>query len=41
MEFGIEKCAMLVMESGKRHITNGMELPNRDKTRTLGEKKTY
>ena len=22
MEFGIEKCAMLVMKSGKRHITD-------------------
>ena len=29
MGFGIEKCAMLVMKSGKRHITDGMELPNK------------
>ena len=28
MEFGIEKCAILVMKSGKRHLTDGMELPN-------------
>ena len=28
MEFGIEKCAMLVLKSGKQHITDGMELPN-------------
>ena len=28
MEFGIEKCAMLVMKSGKRHLTDGMERPN-------------
>ena len=41
IEFGIEKCAMLVMKSGKRHITDGMELPNQDKIRTLGEKKTF
>ena len=41
MEFGIEKCAMLVMKSGKRHINDGMELPNQDKIRTLGENKTY
>ena len=41
MEFGIEKCAMLVMKSGKRHMTDRMELPNQDKIRTLGEKKTY
>ena len=41
MEFGIEKCAMLVMKSGKRHLTDGMELPNQDKIRTLTEKQTY
>ena len=41
MEFGIEKCAMLVMKSGKRHRTDGMELPNQDKIRTLEEKETY
>ena len=41
MEFGIEKCAMLVLNSGKRHQTYGMELPNQDKIRTLGEKETY
>ena len=41
MEFGIEKCAMLVMQSGKRHKTDGRELPNRDKIRTLGENETY
>ena len=41
MEFGIGKCAMLVMKSGKRHLTEAMELPNQDKTRTLGENETY
>ena len=41
MEFGIEKCAMLVMKSGKRHMTDGMELPIHDKIRTLWEKETY
>ena len=41
MEFGIEKCAMLVMKSGKRHLTDGMELPNQDNIRTLGEKEIY
>ena len=41
MEFGIEKYAMLVMKSGKRHLTDGMELPNQDKLRTLAENKTY
>ena len=28
MEFGIEKCAMLVMKSGKRHMREGVEQPN-------------
>ena len=41
MEFGIEKCAMLVMKSGKQHLTNGMELPNEGKIRTLTENETY
>ena len=41
MEFGIEKCVMLVMKSGKRHLTDGMELPNQDKIRTFREKETY
>ena len=40
-ELGIEKCAMLVMKSGKRQFTDGMELPNQDKNRKLGEKETY
>ena len=41
MEFGIEKCAMLVMKSGKRHLTDGMELPNLDEIRTPAENETY
>ena len=41
MEFGIEKCAKLVRKSGKQHVTDGMELPNQDKIRTLGENETY
>ena len=40
MEFGIEKCVVLVMKDGKLHITDGMELPNQVKIRTLGEKET-
>ena len=39
MEF--EKCALLVMKSGKRHLTDGIELPNQDKIRTLAENETY
>ena len=40
MECGIEKCAMLVMKSGKRQLTDGMELPNEDKIKTLTENET-
>ena len=40
MEYGIEKCAILVMKIVKRHLTDGMELPNQDKIRMLGEKET-
>ena len=29
------------MRSGKRHMTDGMQLPNHDKIRTLGENETY
>ena len=31
MESDLEKCVILVMKSGKRHLMNGMELPNQDK----------
>ena len=41
MEFGIEECDMLVMKSGKRHMTDGMELANHDRIRTHGEEETY
>ena len=41
MEFGIEKCAMLVTKSGKRHMTDEMELPNQERFRTLEENETY
>ena len=41
MEFRIEKCALLGMKSGKRHLTDGIELPNQDKIRTLTENETY
>ena len=40
-EFGIEKCAILVMKRGKRQLTDGMELPNKDKIKTLVENETY
>ena len=41
MEFGIGKYAMIAMKSGKRHLTEWMELPNQDKIRTLAENETY
>ena len=41
MESGIEKFAILVMKSGKRHLTDGMELPNQNKISMLGENETY
>ena len=41
MGFGLEKCAMLVMKSVKRHLTDGMELPSQDKIITLRENETY
>ena len=41
MEFGIEKCTLFIMKSGKRHLTDGIELPNQNKIRMLAENKTY
>ena len=41
MEFGIEECAIIVMKIGKRHMTDGIELPNHDKIKTLEENETY
>ena len=41
MKFGIEKCAILVMKSGKRHMTEGVELPTQVVIRTNEEKETY
>ena len=32
---------MLIMKSSKRHITDGIKLPNQAKLRTLGENETY
>ena len=40
MEFDIEKCAMLVMKSAKRYITERVELPNQVIIRTLRIKET-
>ena len=32
---------MIIKKSGKRHMTVGMELPNQNKIRTLGENEIY
>ena len=41
MEFSVEKCTMPIMRNGKRLITEGIELTNQERIRTLGEKKNY
>ena len=41
MEFGIEKCVKLIMKSGKIQTTEGIELPNQERIRTLVETKNY
>ena len=41
MELGIEKCALQIRRSRKQYMTEGIELPNQEKIRMLGEKKTY
>ena len=38
MKFGIEKCAMLIMEIGRRESAEGIELPNQECIRTLEKK---
>ena len=37
--YSIEKWTTLIMKSGKRCATDGMEQPNQEKIRTLGEKR--
>ena len=37
----IEKCAMLIMRSRKRQMTEVRELPNQEQIRTLGEQEPY
>ena len=41
MEFGIEKCAMLVMEKGKTVKSVGIELPNGNVIKSLQEDESY
>ena len=39
MESGIEKCSMLIKQSGIRKLVEGTDQPNRKCIRMLGEKK--
>ena len=41
IEFGIEKCSMLVMEKGKIVKSVGIELPNGKVTKSLQEGESY
>ena len=41
MQFGIEKCAMLVMRRGKKVKSEGIALPNNEKIRSLDETEGY
>ena len=41
MEFGIEKCVMIIGKSVKKQITEVIELPDQERIWTLGEKKNY
>ena len=41
MEFGIEKCAMLVMEKGKIVKSDGIELPECKVIKSLHEGENY
>ena len=41
MELGIKKYGMLIIKSGKGEITEGIEPPNQERIRTLGEKENY
>ena len=41
MDFGIEKCAIIIMRSGKQEMMEGTELPNEEKIREHREKETW
>ena len=41
MGFGIEECAVLIMRSGKRQITEGIELSNQERIKMFEVKETY
>ena len=41
LEFGIEKYTLPIIKSGKIIIMEGIELPNQERIRMLGEKENY
>ena len=41
MEFGTEKCALLIMKSRKGESVEGTKLPNQEWIKILGEKENY
>ena len=41
MEFGVKKCAKLIIKSRKIQITEGKELLNQERIRTLVGKEDY
>ena len=41
IEFGIKKCTMLIMRSGKRYMMEGIELSSKEKIRMFGKKEAY
>ena len=41
MEFGVKKCAMLVMRRGRLVRSEGIVLPNENKIRVIGENDSY
>ena len=41
MEFGIEKCSLLIVKSGKRETAIGIIIPNQENFWSLGEKVKY
>ena len=41
MEFVKEKCSRFKMKSGKRHMVEGVEVPNQGKIRAFGVMETY
>ena len=41
MEFGVNKCAILIMKRGKLTESEGIQLPNKEEIKSLGEGDTY